>query len=174
MDRAKFKELYKTKFHGHTPMTFGLLAHAADTIPDGEEILAISNFLECRKSTGSKIGEGIITITNKNCYITASGGILTMLFSSDEILPLDRIISVEIHSDLIAGLTIATYNTEYHFKSAMRAEIVQKALQERISGGQTAKQTDCADEIMKFKKLLDAGAITQEEYEAKKKQLLNI
>lgn len=31
-----------------------------------------------------------------------------------------------------------------------------------------------ADEIMKFKSLLDSGAITQEEYDAKKKQLLGI
>lgn len=31
-----------------------------------------------------------------------------------------------------------------------------------------------ADEILKFKGLLDAGAITQEEFEAKKKQLLGL
>ena len=31
-----------------------------------------------------------------------------------------------------------------------------------------------ADEIMKYKNLLDIGTITQEEYEAKKKQLLNM
>lgn len=31
-----------------------------------------------------------------------------------------------------------------------------------------------ADEIMKFKQLLDAGAITQEEFDAKKKQLLGL
>lgn len=31
-----------------------------------------------------------------------------------------------------------------------------------------------ADEIMKYKQLLDAGAITQEEFESKKKQLLNL
>lgn len=35
-------------------------------------------------------------------------------------------------------------------------------------------QLSSADEIMKFKQLLDAGAITQEEYDAKKKQLLEI
>lgn len=31
-----------------------------------------------------------------------------------------------------------------------------------------------ADEILKFKELLDVGAITQEEFDAKKKQLLNL
>ena len=33
---------------------------------------------------------------------------------------------------------------------------------------------DAADEIMKFKHLLDMGAITQEEYDSKKKQLLDL
>ena len=31
-----------------------------------------------------------------------------------------------------------------------------------------------ADELLKYKKLLEEGAITQDEYDAKKKQLLNI
>ena len=31
-----------------------------------------------------------------------------------------------------------------------------------------------ADEIKKFKELLDIGAITQEEFDAKKKELLNL
>ena len=35
-------------------------------------------------------------------------------------------------------------------------------------------QASDADELMKYKQLFDQGAITQEEYEAKKKQLLNI
>lgn len=35
-------------------------------------------------------------------------------------------------------------------------------------------RTDTADEIKKFKELLDSGAITQEEYDAKKKQLLGL
>lgn len=35
-------------------------------------------------------------------------------------------------------------------------------------------QSSDADEIAKYKALLDSGAITQEEYEAKKKQLLGL
>lgn len=37
-----------------------------------------------------------------------------------------------------------------------------------------AQATDTADEIAKFKKLLDDGTITQEEFDAKKKQLLGL
>tara|TARA_Y100000588_G_scaffold1874_1_gene2734 strand:- start:317 stop:844 length:528 start_codon:yes stop_codon:yes gene_type:complete len=38
----------------------------------------------------------------------------------------------------------------------------------------TSTSSTGADEIKKFKDLLDAGAITQEEFEAKKKELLNL
>lgn len=38
----------------------------------------------------------------------------------------------------------------------------------------TDKQTDPIEEVEKFKELLDIGAITQEEFDAKKKELLNL
>lgn len=38
----------------------------------------------------------------------------------------------------------------------------------------TSKKTDTADEIAKYKQLLDDGVITQEEFDAKKKQLLGL
>lgn len=38
----------------------------------------------------------------------------------------------------------------------------------------TKQQLSGADEIIKYKNLLDSGTITQEEFEVKKKQLLNI
>ena len=40
------------------------------------------------------------------------------------------------------------------------------------SNNQNCKTVDSADEILKFKELLDAGAITQEEFERKKKEIL--
>jgi uncharacterized membrane protein len=38
----------------------------------------------------------------------------------------------------------------------------------------TAQQSSPADELKKYKELLDSGAITQEEYDAKKKELLGL
>ena len=46
-------------------------------------------------------------------------------------------------------------------------------LEKSIEGGNNAEMSP-ADEILKYKSLLDAGAITQEEYEAKKRQLLGL
>ena len=39
---------------------------------------------------------------------------------------------------------------------------------------ETTKELSAADEILKFKNLLDSGVITQEEFDAKKKQLLGL
>ena len=40
--------------------------------------------------------------------------------------------------------------------------------------GQVVQQLSSADEIKKYKELLDSGIITQEEFDAKKKQLLGL
>ena len=45
---------------------------------------------------------------------------------------------------------------------------------EQAAAQQSSQQTSAADEIKKFKELLDMGAITQEEFDAKKKQLLGL
>ncbi len=45
---------------------------------------------------------------------------------------------------------------------------------QKASVAASAPVASSADELMKYKRLLDAGAITQEEYEAKKKQLLSL
>ena len=45
---------------------------------------------------------------------------------------------------------------------------------DQAAAQQSSQQTSAADEIKKFKELLDMGAITQEEFGAKKKQLLGL
>ena len=47
--------------------------------------------------------------------------------------------------------------------------------QNSVSSTESAKsEFGTAEEIKKYKELLDSGAITQEEYDAKKKQLLGL
>ena len=54
--------------------------------------------------------------------------------------------------------------------------ILYKAFNEYKEKGETSDSASnsSADEIAKFKKLLDDGTITQEEFDAKKKQLLGL
>lgn len=50
---------------------------------------------------------------------------------------------------------------------------VEQKIANRQTGGTVIQQTtSAADELKKFKELLDSGVITQEEFDAKKKQLL--
>lgn len=51
-----------------------------------------------------------------------------------------------------------------------RIEEIHKAANRQCNNGPVSS----ADEILKYKNLLDAGAITEEEYNAKKRQLLGI
>ena len=61
-------------------------------------------------------------------------------------------------------------------------KIIYKSIQSvlnKVRGGVTknitqSSEVSAADEILKYKQLLDSGAITQEEYDAKKKQLLGL
>lgn len=52
--------------------------------------------------------------------------------------------------------------------------IVEQLEQEKNVKKETTNETSVADEIKKFKELLDIGAITQEEFESKKKDLLGV
>ncbi len=49
----------------------------------------------------------------------------------------------------------------------------EDAIQKAKNGGLNEKSSTKADELKKYKELLDMGAITPEEYEKKKKELLN-
>ncbi|MBR0349272.1 MAG: SHOCT domain-containing protein [Clostridia bacterium] len=58
-------------------------------------------------------------------------------------------------------------------KERQEKEKSQTVTKENIINQTIIKQTS-ADELKKFKELLDMGAITQEEFDAKKKQLLGL
>jgi len=58
--------------------------------------------------------------------------------------------------------------------SAQECLSVFQLICDKKNNEQSQTSGDVTDEIMKYKKLLDAGAITQEEYDMKKKELLNI
>ncbi len=62
-----------------------------------------------------------------------------------------------------------------------KMSMIHKFLQERIKEAKQApllqvveSQTSDAEELLKFKQLLDAGVISQEEFDAKKKQILGL
>ena len=53
-------------------------------------------------------------------------------------------------------------------------EVVSKLLMERQTSKMVFNEPSPADELKKYKELLDTGAISQDEFETKKNQLLNL
>lgn len=94
----------------------------------------------------------------------------------------ERIEIIIFHKTMLNGglLSNKTYKEYKHLEALFRkienhnSNYWAKKAAARKQNAQKNRNIDPADEIAKFKKLLDAGAITQEEYDAKKKQLLKL
>ncbi|WP_197041716.1 SHOCT domain-containing protein [Robinsoniella sp. KNHs210] len=94
-------------------------------------------------------------------------------------------IRISLNNKWISNMTIELLSSETK-KSSMTYGLMKSSSERIISlldliVRQSENVTDpvqntssVADEILKFKNLLDIGAITLEEFEAKKKQLLNL
>lgn len=110
-----------------------------------------------------------ITVTNNRVY-----GI--SVFSTRVDMPIDSISAVG--TSFCKGIDIGTSSGRIHFKLfdnniEIHSEI-SKLIIERQHGKQNTKTSDLPDELKKYKDLLDSGVITQEEFDAKKKQLLGL
>ena len=118
-----------------------------------------------------------LTVTDKRVYGIAS-------FGKRVELPLDSISAVG--TGLFNSITIATSSGKIAFVGVQNRNEVHKALSGLLIGRQnksaaapttTIKQEipqSNAEELKKYKELLDMGVISQEEFEAKKKQLLGL
>ncbi|WP_084245170.1 PH domain-containing protein [Planomicrobium okeanokoites] len=125
--------------------------------------------------------QGILIATNRR-LIFIDKGMFGGLKVED--FPYDKISSIQYSTGIMFGkVTI--------FTSWNRAEITQiekahvrifaETVRARISGGEKKENKEqfhtavsAADEIIKYKSLLDAGVLTQEEFDVKKKELLGL
>lgn len=119
-----------------------------------------------------------IVVTNLRVYGKVA-------FGKQVDLPYDSISAVAT-SGLFHGVSVATSSGTLKFLGVTNAEevfsAISKLLQERQNKGKgaqpvTVKQEipqSAADELKKFKDLLDSGVISQAEFDAKKKQLLSL
>lgn len=92
-------------------------------------------------------------------------------------LPMDSISAVG--SSWFNGIKVSTSSGKVSFLHIENSKEIRELLcqllierQEKLHSDIPAKSN--ADELKKFKELLDGGIITQEEFDAKKKQLLNL
>ncbi len=66
------------------------------------------------------------------------------------------------------------FNTSQNETAQKIADYLEQKRNQSTTPTQVVQQTSAADELKKFKELLDSGIITQEEFDAKKKQLLGL
>ena len=92
-------------------------------------------------------------------------------------LPIDSITSV---SSLPYGIIISTPSEKIKYTSLVNAQEIVSVINEQLRDRQTTKTVTVAEskseaeELKKFKELLDSGIITKEEFDSKKKQLLGL
>ncbi len=97
-------------------------------------------------------------------------------------LPLDAISAVGV-GDNLRTITITTSSGIIRFSIVENYTNVHKSISSLLIQRQQSKsatpvitevQTDETEKLKKYKELLDSGIITQEEFDAKKKQLLGL
>lgn len=114
-----------------------------------------------------------LTITNRRVIGKAS-------FGKSVDLPINQVSAIGL--GLFGRISIATSSGRLHFWLVDNRQEVHSALSELIGKVQgevpppqrAQESSSSADELKKFKDLLDSGIITQEEFDAKKKQLLGL
>lgn len=97
-------------------------------------------------------------------------------------LPLDSVSAVAVSSVLTQGVSVSTSSGRITFfylsnRNEISDEIRNLLLNRQSKTSLTeivAKNPTNADELKKYKELLDINAITQDEFEAKKKELLDL
>ena len=115
---------------------------------------------------------GIVFIwLNRPKYSAAFGAplllvmLISLFFDREEYYVYDTYYILWIFAIALAVfLVLSILSTEYGPRQLQTVKIIQP-----ISGKESS-----ADEIMKFKELLDSGVITQEEFDAKKKEILGV
>lgn len=110
-----------------------------------------------------------LVITDRRAYGRAS-------FGRRVDLPLDSITAIGM--SFMKGIAITTASGSVKFGCIKNRdeiyEVVGKLLMERQTSKPVSNETSSVEDLKKYKELLDTGVISQDEFEAKKKQLLNL
>ena len=138
---------------------------------------------------GNESTSGTVNLlTNKKYYFAGNAGTAAMLFLQPKSgsVDLKDVHAVTMGTMTLGGSYIAfeTKNDDYKVilgyyveKEEAKAQFDEAIkMAQKSTGGNTTIQAALspADELKKFKELLDLGIITQDEFDAKKKQLLGL
>ena len=117
-----------------------------------------------------------LTVTDKRIYGKVAWG-------KRVDLPVDSVSATE-SLRFLNGVSVSTSSGRISFRALKNADAIYKAINDLLIERQQEKsksapiieapKSDEADQLKKYKELLDSGVITQEEFDAKKKQLLGL
>ena len=153
----------------------------AETLVDANEVIryiAPTNIITLSTSSLKKEKfPGIVILTNNRVIFDFHN-------NHSEIFSVSEIRSIESSGNSLTGghIIIHTISKDFDFLVTYKKDIIQNiqrtfdairatATQKPIQQTTTISE---ADELAKFKKLLDQGIITEEEFDAKKKQILSL
>ena len=121
----------------------------------------------------------VLSVTKCQIYVTDKRIYGTAAFGKRVDLPLDSVSAVG--ASIFKGISVATSSGKISFLAMQNRDDIHSALSNLLIERQakTSAQADYitpsnADELKKYKELLDSGVITQEEFDTKKKQLLGL
>ena len=157
------------------------ISKIVDTLKDGEEVLFAAGTRSITNATHVMCQKGaVVAITNQRLIYAGKSA---AMFSKNIYV---KSVSVEQTSDILyneksGGISIDFRNEVVIFWTDKRkiVEVFNKVTA-AIDYIKNAKNTpsvisvSTTDELKKYKELLDSGVITQEEFDAKKKQLLGL
>ena len=163
----------------------------AELVPADEEPLVVARGPLVGKGRGNTIMQGTdfgsfatLVLTNKSLHMFGKSNALTSKVKRSEVYTFQTITGVSRQKKALQGWTIEVSrasNVDYFANLVEKdSELLYNKLRDLVAeaqkggGGTTIiNQIDPMDQLKKLKDLLDAGILSQEEFEEKKKALLD-
>lgn len=168
MDYTKFEIRIKELGVKPSFLLKPVYVNLSNMISDNETINAVTSCM-------GKSGAGGIAVTSDNFYSV----VFNKTFSADKVvIPLSKISGCAVSGLAAMKLTITEGTTKYEYNIVANSSVIVDAIKNKDSEPknqskpETSTSTDPAEELRKYKKLLDDGIITQEDFDQKKRMLL--
>lgn len=170
MDYAKFEARIKELGVKPNFLSKSVYMNLAEMISNDESVVAVSSCM-------GKMGHGGLVVTDKNFYSV----VFNKAFGADKVLmPLSKISSFTASGLTGMKLTIIEGAVKYEYDAVTSSKAILDAMKEKDNNSfeqekvEKTTASDPAEELIKYKQLLDDGIIAQEDFDKKKKMLLGI
>ena len=129
------------------------------------------------KRKDAELQDGIVALTNKRIFWLHRRGTIKKTFHPTFFIPLEEIVSMNMQGRFAKRINIVSSQGEFQFRFGGMEKFIDTASElidqvKATAAPQVTEASTSLDELKKLKELLDMGGITQEEYEEKKKTLL--